>query len=59
MQPTYEIETLLGLGLAPGKKNSVEKLKPRVKDEYLPRLLGSNLLKLVGKKKTLRSSKQP
>ena len=40
---TYEMETLLGLELAPGKKNSVENMKPRVKDEYLPRLLGSNL----------------
>ena len=39
----YEMETLLGLELAPGKKNSVENMKPRVKDEYLPRLLGSNL----------------
>ena len=44
------METLLGLGLAPGKKNSVENLKPRAKDEYLPRLLGSNLYKWLGKK---------
>ena len=48
--PTYEMETLLGLGLAPGKKNSVENLKPRAKDEYLPRLLESNLYKWLGKK---------
>ena len=39
------METLLGLGLAPGKKNSIENLKPRAKDEHLPRLLGSNLYK--------------
>ena len=44
------METLLGLGLAPGKKNSIENLKPRAKDEYLPRLLGSNLYKWLGKK---------
>ena len=39
------METLLGLGLASGKKNSIENLKPRAKDEHLPRLLGSNLYK--------------
>ena len=43
------METLLGLGLAPGKKNSIENLKPRAKDEYLPRFLGSNLYKWLGK----------
>ena len=39
LNPTYEMETLLGLGLAPGKKNSVANLKSRAKDEYLPGLL--------------------
>ena len=51
--PTYEMETLLGLGLAPGKKNSVENLKPRANDEYLPRLLGSNLYKWLGKNSSI------
>ena len=51
--PTYEMETLLGLGLAPGKQNSIENLKPRAKDEYLARLLGSNLYKWLRKNSSI------